>query len=222
LIKEHEDFSSSINNQSFYPMLEHSFKKTFNKKFNYKMLSEKRSINIHDEDMKEKISNHILLLGYNKGCDQFIKSVREESDIPIAILSDTTSMVDITNVTLMYPNILHFEGDPSNMDNLKNSNIGEACHVIIPCKAEVDLNGTDCNAVIKANTVNQNWPGVKVSVEFSSNLKAALIENILDHEKDLLFNDGSSIYTSRSYQSGKIFSSVLFTRMLAMKSIENL
>lgn len=203
-------------------MLEHSLKATLNKKFNYKMMSEKRNINIQFEDMKDMISNHIILLGYNKGCDQFIQSIREESDIPIAILSDTSNMAEITNVTLMYPNILHFEGDPMDMENLKHANIGEACHVIIPCKAEEDLNGTDCNAVIKANTIKQNWPEVKISVEFSSNSKAALIENILDHKQNLLIRDGSSIYISRSYQTGKIFSSVLFTRMLAMKSIENL
>lgn len=130
-------------------------------------------------------------------------------------------MAEIINVALMYPNIIHFEGNPMSLEHLKNANIAECLHVIIPCKAEENLSGNDCNAVIKANAIKQNWPEIKISVEFSSNSKAALIENLLDHNKDLLVRDGASAYTSKSYLNGKIFSSVLFSRMSAMKSLEN-
>lgn len=130
-------------------------------------------------------------------------------------------MAEITSVALMYPNILHLQGDPMNLEHMKNANISEAFHVIIPCKSEENLSGNDCNAVIKANAVKQNWPDIRVSVEFSSNIKAALIENLLDQSRDILVKDGGSIYTSKSYLNGKIFSSVLFTRLSAMKSTEN-
>jgi hypothetical protein len=52
-------------------------------------------------------------------------------------------MAEITNVALMYPNILHFEGDSMNLEHLKNANIGEAQHVIIPCRGEESVSGND-------------------------------------------------------------------------------
>jgi len=185
------------------------------------MLCEKRNINISKTDIRHLLSNHIILLGYNRGCNQFIKSIREETDIPIAIFSDTSQMAEITNIAVKYPNILHLEGDPLNLEHLGNANIEGCKHVVIPCSTENNLCESDCNAVIKANSIKQNWPEVKISVEFSSNSKAALIENFLDQTKDVLMKDGGSTYMTKSYCSGKIFSSVLFTRMSAMKSLEN-
>lgn len=96
------------------------------------MLCEKRNVDLSIEDMKNSISNHIILLGYNRGCNQFIESIREETDIPIAIISDTSNMAEIANVALMYPNILFFEGDPMSIEHLENANIDECTHVVIP------------------------------------------------------------------------------------------
>ena len=219
LIKDHDDFSNSINNGKFYPIIDTSMKKLIKSKFSYKMLLESRYSDISENNMSDFISNHIIIWGYNHGWNQFIESIREESDIPIVIISDKSRLADIMSVSWIYPNIIHFNGDPLNIEHLKNANIIEAKHVIIPSKAEDNISGNDCNAVLKANIIKQNWPEVKISVEFTSNTKACLIENLLDYEKDSQFNDANSTYTNKGYINGKIFSSVLLTRMWAMKSL---
>ena len=219
LIKDHDDFDNSINNGKFYPIIDSSMRKLLKSKFSYKMLLESRYSDISINNMSEFISNHIIIWGYNRGWNQFIESIREESDIPIVIISGTSKLADIMSITCMYPNVFHFNGDPLNIEHLKNANIIEAKHVIIPSKAEEDISGNDWNAVLKANIIKQNWPEVKISVEFTSNTKAWLIENLLDYGKDFYSKESTSTYTNKGYINGKIFSSVLLTRMSAMKSL---
>lgn len=119
----------------------------------------------------------------------------------------------------MYPNVFMFDGDPFELEHLKNSNISEARHVVVPCKCEDDLCSNDSNVVMKANIIKQNWPEIKISVEFSSNTMVDLIENLLEYEQDLGKSKSNSVYTNKAYENGKVFSSVLFTRMSAMKSL---
>ena len=61
LIKDHPDFDKSINNPLFVPIVDKSFKKILANKFDYTMLLETRNIDISSKDMKQFISNHILL-----------------------------------------------------------------------------------------------------------------------------------------------------------------
>lgn len=61
LIKDHPDFNKSVNNPLFIPILDKSFKKILRNKFDYTMLLETRSVDISEQDMKQFISNHILL-----------------------------------------------------------------------------------------------------------------------------------------------------------------
>jgi hypothetical protein len=174
LIKSHEEFDSSINNHRLLLIVDKSVKKILKRKFAYTMLCEKRNVDISIEDMKDSISNHIILCGYNRGCNQFIESIREETDIPIVIISDTSNMAEIANVALMYPNILFFEGDPMNIEHLENANIDECNHVVIPSNCEEEICESDCNSIIKANIIKQNWPQVSISIEFTSNEKSLL------------------------------------------------
>lgn len=67
LIKHHEDFDTSINNNSFYPIIDKSINRALDKKFNYSILSESRYNSLKEHDMCGKISNHIILCGYNLG-----------------------------------------------------------------------------------------------------------------------------------------------------------
>lgn len=83
LNKDHEDFELSINNKSFKKILESSIKTMLKKKFAYQMTLEELQINVSINDVSGYISGHILILGYHKGCNSFIESVRQESDIPI-------------------------------------------------------------------------------------------------------------------------------------------
>ena len=121
----------------------------------------------------------------------------------------------------MYPNILHFQGSPLSTEHLKNSNIQNCLQVIIPSKTEEELSVIDTNAVLKANMIKQNWPEVTISVEFTSNNMTILIENLLNNEIGKNNKEGNNVYTSKGYLNGKVFSSVLFSRMCAMRTLEN-
>ena len=138
LIRDHEDFDKSIGNKKFDKILSHSFNDLLHRKFDYSLKCETR-----DVKNGEDISNHILLLGYTRGLNQFIDSIREETDIPICIMTNTSSMAEIKNIALLHPNILLLEGDPMDLEHLKNANISKALHVVIPCLAEEDLHGID-------------------------------------------------------------------------------
>ena len=169
--------------------------------------------------MSEFISNHIIIWGYAKGWNQFIESIREESNIPIVIISETSKRAEIINATRLYPNVIYFKGNPLKIEHLKNANINESSCVIIPSKTDETLIENDCNAAMIANIIKQNWPNAKVSVEFNSNSKAWLIENLLSFKNEQSDDSYTSIYTNKGYMNGKIFSSVLLSRMSAVKSL---
>lgn len=122
-------------------------------------------------------------------------------------------MAELRRVLKLFYNVIHFIGSPLNLEHIKNSNIVNAVHVIIPSKTEEELNVSDSNAVFKANLIKQNLPEVTISVEFTSNYMALLIENVLDNDISSKDENDTSIYTSKGYLQGKIFSSVLFSRM---------
>lgn len=121
----------------------------------------------------------------------------------------------------MFPNILHFQGNPLSIEHLRNANIEQWLQVIIPSKTEEELSVTDTNAVLKANMIKQNWPKVSISVEFTSNYMTSLIENLLNNDITSKEEDVTNVYTSKGYLNGKVFSSVLFSRMCAMRTLEN-
>ena len=198
-------------------ILSHSVKRIFKSKFSYITQMNSRYYDISETDMKEFVSNHIIIWGYNKGCNQFIESIREETNIPIVIISDSSKRAEIINATRVYTNTFYFKGNPLTIEHLKNANIAESFHVIIPSKTEDIINENDWNAVIKANMIKQNWPEVKISVEFNSNTKALLIENLINYNVE--WNNNSSAYLNKCYIGGKIFSSVLFSRLSAIKSL---
>ena len=69
--------------------------------------------------------------------------------------------------------------------------------------------------------IKQNWPKVSISVEFTSNYMTSLIENLLNNDITSKEEDVTNVYTSKGYLNGKVFSSVLFSRMCAMRTLEN-
>lgn len=123
------------------------------------------------------------------------------------------NVAEVKRIIWMFPNVVHFLGSPLDFLHIKNSNIENAFHVIIPSKTEDELSVSDTNAVFKANLIKQNWPDVQISVEFTSNYMTSLIENVINNDIGKEKEDISSVYTSQGYLNGKVFSSVLFSRM---------
>ena len=73
------------------------------------MTLETQIVDITEVDVKNKISRLILICGYSKGCNQFIEAIRQESDIPIWIISDTLVVAEIKRISWIFPNIYTFK-----------------------------------------------------------------------------------------------------------------
>lgn len=85
-----------------------------------------------DEDkIHGKISNHILIFGFNSGVIHFVKAIREKCDLPIVFFFDEDISLDIFKMNNVYGNIFHFWGDPFDKSHLDKSSITHAYGVII-------------------------------------------------------------------------------------------
>jgi hypothetical protein len=78
-----------------------------------------------------KISNHILIFGFNDGIIHFIKATRQKCEMPIAFLSNDDISTEIFKLNNIYGNVYHFWGDPFDKQNLEKSCISEAFAVIV-------------------------------------------------------------------------------------------
>lgn len=78
-----------------------------------------------------KISNHILVFGYNDAFIHFIKATRQNTDIPIVFFFNENIYLEVFKLNNVHGNIFHFYGDHYDKSHLDKSCIADAYSVII-------------------------------------------------------------------------------------------
>lgn len=145
-------------------------------------------------------------MGYIEGIYYFIEFIRKESDMPILIWDDHTTIDAVRRVINKYNYVYQYVDDPKNTSSLKNLNIAGCHHVIIISKKMEENELLDFDAILLANYIQEWYPQVKFTVEFKNENSIKMMEStIFENENTEL----DKIYT-KSYMSGKVFNSDMF------------
>lgn len=125
----------------FYSMLvpnkynRFAYKVEEDKLVNYKRKSfdnqEYYEINLAKYNMQGVFENHILVCGYKEGLDYMIETIRRESEMPICILTDSNTKIEVIKLCNKYSYMYRFVGSSLNVNHLKNACIETAYHVVI-------------------------------------------------------------------------------------------
>ncbi|CAI2387150.1 unnamed protein product [Moneuplotes crassus] len=158
------------------------------------------------QDLGQKISKHIIILGYVEGLGYFVDSVRRESDIPIIICDTKSSIEPIKTIINKFDYVYQYVDDPRNTNCLKKMNISAAHHVLIVSKIKRENEGLDVDAILLASYIQEWYPYVKTTVEFQNQNSIKMIETPIFSN---YYIDMTKLYTI-SFMSGRVFNSSLF------------
>eukprot|EP00347_Sterkiella_histriomuscorum_P016353 403353514 len=205
-------FLSAISEKETETQLMQSFENYLRSLYTYRVSLKKYQYLLWDEDkIQGKISNHILVFGFNQGLIHFVKATREKCDLPIVIFYNEDISLDIFKMNNLFGNIFHFWGDPFDKSHLDKSCITQAYGVVVLQDHRKDFQIIeDGTAIGIVRNIEQFYQIDKLIVEISDISRM----HMLGYEpKETLEN--CQYYYWPFIMNGKILAGNLFDTMIA-------
>lgn len=127
-------------------------------------LKAKSILDLVEEDLNGKISNHVLVFGGLEGFEILIKGIRVYSEQPICLVNENSPGIQWDKFT-RYKNIFFFKGNTMSFQDIYNSAIKDCYSVLILSKTSVDTSAPDSEAVLLTKLIEYSFPETRIIVE---------------------------------------------------------
>lgn len=156
----------SVNVSSFAQVaLSHNFQTVKMLAKEYKCeLKPKTVVDLIQEDLNGKISNHVIVFGGLEGFDILIKAIRVYSEQPICLFNDGEPGFQWDKFN-RYQNIFFFRGSTMSFQDLYNSGIKDCYSVLIISKNSADSLVPDSEAILLMKLIEYSFPKTRIIVE---------------------------------------------------------
>ena len=159
-----------------------------------------------DTNLEDKLENHIIVWGYKSGFEYYINAVRNASEVPILIIANSEWESKINKILKSVVNTFYLKGNPNDVKLLHLLNIEKAQHVLILTDNSNQESKIDCDWIMIANFLQENYPHIYFWAEVKNRISSQLISyGIFSNE-----NAGLNSLLSLSFMTGKILDSETF------------
>ena len=167
-------------------------------------------VNLFQEDPKFIFTDHIVLIGNEKGFYGISKTLRLYSERPIIFFNQSQILPEKWKILNQFSNIFYYYGSYINMNHLEKLQIERCYKVIIIPRDNTDQLFPDAEAIVIARFIEGQYPKKKIPVliQFSDENSIKLL-----NQRPSGNNTKSSYYNYNFWPyvvQGKIFLSSLF------------
>ena len=164
-----------------------------------------KTYDLNNEDLRGKISGHIIVCGFHHNLTHFVSSIRECNNIPICFLFEDDTPPFLSKLYAKYKHIFHFQGAPDNLVNLTNAAVASSFHVIILASInnpqETLHTFSDDKAIMTSRLILGFFDDIQITLELSQYKSLEFMNYIpIESQRELV----SYAYWP-NYMMGKVF-----------------